>query len=164
MEILQTLTPHLVVLDIMMAPMDGWDILTAIRSTPATRNLPVTMYSGKPPAQEDIRLFGGWIDDYLMKPLDFDDMSGVLEDIIDRSNVLCNDLLALKQKGLNPLHIDEYSWLRKSLFIYRKFSEMFEDSILENETKIHSLEKKMDQQQNSRYNNSGPGFGNCDTG
>lgn len=143
LEILKTAVPDLIVLDIMMSPMDGWDTLNAIRNSPATRDIPVAMFSGKSPVVEDIRLFGGLIDDYLMKPMDFDLMPDTFAGIIERNATLTEELSVMKRKGLDPLFINEYSALRKSLYIYHKFSEMFEDRIRESETRIRILEEKL---------------------
>ncbi|HEU4324603.1 MAG TPA: substrate-binding domain-containing protein [Roseiflexaceae bacterium] len=55
LELLQEATPGLVILDLMMPDMDGFTILEAIRSRPATRTTPVLIMSGKLLSAEDIR-------------------------------------------------------------------------------------------------------------
>lgn len=143
MELVKTVAPDLIVLDIMMSPMDGWDTLDAIRNYPQTRDLPVAMFSGKSPVVEDILLYGGLIDDYLIKPMDFDLMSDIFEGVIERNGILGEEISRLKQNGFDPTGIGEYSSLKKSLFIFRKFSEMFDDEIEPYETRIRNLEERM---------------------
>jgi signal transduction histidine kinase/ABC-type sugar transport system substrate-binding protein/AraC-like DNA-binding protein len=55
LDLLQEATPGLVILDLMMPDMDGFAILEAIRSRPATRTTPVLIMSGKLLSAEDIR-------------------------------------------------------------------------------------------------------------
>lgn len=55
LELLQEATPGLVLLDLMMPDLDGFAILEAIRSRPATRTTPVLIMSGKLLSAQDIR-------------------------------------------------------------------------------------------------------------
>ena len=66
----QTEEPDLIILDIMLPGMDGFEICHRLRSEPATAQLPILMFSAK--AQEidkDTGLKVG-ADDYLSKPAD----------------------------------------------------------------------------------------------
>jgi two-component system phosphate regulon response regulator PhoB len=60
--------PDLVVLDVMMPGVDGWEVLKRLRSDPATARLPVLMLTAK--AEEADRVLGLELgaDDYLSKP------------------------------------------------------------------------------------------------
>lgn len=60
--------PDLVVLDVMMPYMDGFEVLQNLRKNPATRDLPVIMLTAK---AQDADVFRGWqsgVDCYLTKP------------------------------------------------------------------------------------------------
>ena len=60
--------PDLVVLDVMMPYMDGFEVLQTIRKNPETRELPVIMLTAK---AQDADVFRGWqqgVDCYLTKP------------------------------------------------------------------------------------------------
>jgi two-component system OmpR family response regulator len=71
LEILKEHTPDIILLDLMMEPMDGWETLLAIRATASARQVPVIIITGKHPAPEDIQLYGSLIEDYVGKPVDF---------------------------------------------------------------------------------------------
>lgn len=60
--------PDLVVLDVMMPYMDGFEVLQNLRKNPSTRDLPVIMLTAK---AQDADVFRGWqsgVDCYLTKP------------------------------------------------------------------------------------------------
>ena len=47
LEILKTVTPDLILLDIMMEPVDGWETLERIKENPETKDIPVLMLTAK---------------------------------------------------------------------------------------------------------------------
>jgi len=60
--------PDLVVLDVMMPYMDGFEVLQTLRRNPNTANIPVIMLTAK---AQDADVFRGWqsgVDCYLTKP------------------------------------------------------------------------------------------------
>lgn len=60
--------PDMVVLDVMMPYMDGFEVLQQLRKNPSTRDLPVIMLTAK---AQDADVFRGWqmnCDCYLTKP------------------------------------------------------------------------------------------------
>ncbi len=71
--VLQAL-PDLVVLDVMMPKMDGFEVLASIRSRPQTRDIPVVMLTAR---SGDKDVWQGWAsgaDYYLTKPFDLEEL------------------------------------------------------------------------------------------
>ena len=70
------LQPSLIILDIALVPTTAWEVLRRLKSDPATRRVPVVIYSclEEPPE--------GWregVDGFLLKSAMFDDFVAVLE-------------------------------------------------------------------------------------
>jgi len=61
--------PDLVLLDVMMPRLDGYETCKAIRADPATGILPVVMVTALDPAQERIKGIEAGADDFLTKPI-----------------------------------------------------------------------------------------------
>lgn len=62
------LRPDLVLLDVMMPVMDGYEVLRAIRSQPEFAGLPVIMLTAKGQERDMLAGFKGGATDYIVKP------------------------------------------------------------------------------------------------
>jgi two-component system response regulator VicR len=61
--------PDLVLLDIMMPQMDGWEVYSRIRANPGTKDIPVAMLTAKSQSIDKmIGLHVVKVDDYITKP------------------------------------------------------------------------------------------------
>jgi two-component system, OmpR family, response regulator len=118
-------TADLVMLDIMMHPVDGWETLTAIRKNPRTGHLPAIMFSGKSPSLDEVIHYGGWIEDYLMKPLTMKTISESLTSVFERHRADMAARAFFLKNGVDQSLVDEYFHLRRFLFIHEKFSREF---------------------------------------
>jgi DNA-binding response OmpR family regulator len=68
LEMARKNTPDLVLLDVAMPNMDGFEALTALRSHYATRNTPVILVSAHQDEAEVVKGFSLGADDYITKP------------------------------------------------------------------------------------------------
>jgi CheY-like chemotaxis protein len=68
-EKLQQVPCDVILLDIMMAPMDGWETLSHIKSNPQTSAIPVIMVTGKSLEEHERQKYGTMYYKYLMKPV-----------------------------------------------------------------------------------------------
>ena len=75
--------PDLVVCDVMMPYMDGFEVLKRLRQNPATRDLPVIMLTAK---AMDHDVYEGWragADCYLTKPFNPNELLAFIQRIFD---------------------------------------------------------------------------------
>ena len=61
--------PDLILLDVMMEPMDGWETLTRLKQIDEVKNIPVIMQTGKNLTYKEAERFSCCIEDYIMKPI-----------------------------------------------------------------------------------------------
>ena len=66
--------PDLLILDIMMPGMNGFDVCHDLRTDPETASLPVIMLSARTLPQDQMRGFQVGTDDYLTKPVSPDEL------------------------------------------------------------------------------------------
>ena len=76
--------PDLVLLDIVMPVMDGWEVLDAIRASPDTQRLRVVMFSVKSQRRDRIAGFQRGCDGYVSKPFNLDLWLREIEDVLAR--------------------------------------------------------------------------------
>jgi len=62
--------PDLILLDISMPGMSGYDVCVNIRKNPETRGIPVIFVSAKDSTEERLEGFEAGADDFLTKPID----------------------------------------------------------------------------------------------
>lgn len=75
LEVLKSELPELILLDLMMPDMDGWDVYKQIKADPALANIPVIVVTAK--AQSIDKVLGlhiAKVEDYVTKPFVPDDL------------------------------------------------------------------------------------------
>ncbi len=78
-------TPDLVLLDLMMPDMDGWEVYQQLKADPALRGIPVIIVTAK--AQNIDRVLGlhiAKVDDYISKPFSPQELLDSVEKVINR--------------------------------------------------------------------------------
>lgn len=109
--------PDLVFLDIMMNPMDGWEVASAIKQDPALRDIPIIMVTGKQLTLEDVRDRAHLIENYIMK-------SAVTGDVLKEA---IDDVLAAKTRSERIIDMAGKSGVEKQMLteIRDRYSRLF---------------------------------------
>ena len=76
--------PDVVVLDLNLPGLDGYSVLSELRSRPATRNIPVVVLTAKGDEDNEVRVFELGADDFLTKPFRAKALSKRLEVVLGR--------------------------------------------------------------------------------
>ena len=82
----RTIHPDLVLLDVMMPVMDGWDVCKTIR---AESNTPVIMLTAKSELDDKVHGLKAGADDYVTKPFEMKELLARIEAVLRRSD--CNE-------------------------------------------------------------------------
>ena len=73
--------PDLVLLDIMMPQMDGWEVLKLLRVDEGTSDIPVAMLSARTEAKDRVQGLQEGAIDYICKPFSLTELLGKIEAI-----------------------------------------------------------------------------------
>ncbi|MEG3902616.1 response regulator transcription factor [Microcoleus sp. B4-C5] len=76
--------PHLIVTDITMPEMDGYEFVRRVRTRPAFRLLPVIFLTERTSTEERIRGYQMGCDNYLAKPFELQELGAVIRSLLDR--------------------------------------------------------------------------------
>lgn len=88
LEMLEKYHPHLIVTDVTMPQIDGYELVRKIRQRPEFRLLPVVLLTARTDTHERIRGYQLGGDVYLPKPFDLDELGAVIRNLLDRSQLV----------------------------------------------------------------------------
>jgi DNA-binding response OmpR family regulator len=129
--------PDLIVLDVMMPEMDGYEVCQHLKSSSDTKQIPILMLTAKGKVQDRVKGFGLGADYYLSKPYDNDELIATVEAALRKARSLpftteeehCDVIISLEahhrirmritgkittnavSEQLLSLNVDEYSRL-----------------------------------------------------
>ncbi len=91
LAMLETATPDIIILDIMMEPLDGWNVLLQVRKKDPDHKILIVMLTAKALSPEDIMEYGDLFDGYIMKPL-------TIEKLLTRVSWYCERLTEIRDE------------------------------------------------------------------
>jgi CheY-like chemotaxis protein len=128
LEKLREETPDLILLDIMMPKVSGWDVLREVKQRERTRNIPVAMLTAK---KLDLETFARdeitKLVDYIEKPFTSESLLNKVRKLlceIQESKVIINEL-----KKIDPALAEEYERVSQELFLFKNLSKTLRDVI-----------------------------------
>jgi len=126
MEILTTVTPDLILLEIMMEQTDGWEILEQIKKNAATADTPVLMLTSKQLTPAEMEKYGNDIEDYVLKPVTDFELYNAIEHVFHRRKTIQSDVDRATKEGVDGDIVREYAHLVRSIDINKRFLNLFE--------------------------------------
>lgn len=76
------LTPDIVLLDIMMPVMDGFEVIEAIRENPAWNNVKIVVLSALSTNEDIVKAYGLGADDFITKPIVMDKLLNTIAKLL----------------------------------------------------------------------------------
>lgn len=86
-------TPHLIILDIMLPGIDGYEVIRQLRSHPKTMHVPIVILSALGRVADRTRAYDSDVDGYITKPFDTDELLAHMRRLLRR----------VRQASLSPL-------------------------------------------------------------
>lgn len=77
--------PDLIILDVMMPDMDGYEVCRRLRAEPVTKDIPIIMFTAKTLVDDKVKAFETGVDDYLTKPTHPAELSARVKNVLIRS-------------------------------------------------------------------------------
>ncbi|MEW6494123.1 MAG: response regulator transcription factor [Cyanobacteriota bacterium] len=88
LSMLDTYHPHVLVTDINMPRMDGYELVRRVRQQPSFRLLPVVFLTERTSTEERIKGYQSGCDLYLPKPFEMEELGAVIRNLLERSQMI----------------------------------------------------------------------------
>ncbi|CCQ66416.1 MULTISPECIES: response regulator transcription factor [Crocosphaera] len=86
-EILQTIIPDVIISDIMMPEVDGYQFLEKLRDDPRFQSIPVVFLTARGMTSDRIKGYNAGCDAYLPKPFDPEELEAIVNNLLERRKV-----------------------------------------------------------------------------
>ncbi len=80
----RTEKPDLILLDVMMPDLDGYQVCQQIRNDPETAQIPIIMFTAKTQVEDKVAGFDAGVDDYITKPIHPAELAAHIRSILSR--------------------------------------------------------------------------------
>ncbi|CAH0211900.1 Transcriptional activator protein CzcR [Massilia sp. Bi118] len=94
---------ELVVLDVMLPGMDGWQVLEALRADPSLEQVPVLFLTARDEVQDRVRGLELGADDYLVKPFAFVELVARIRTLLRRGPVREDERIVIGDMEIDVL-------------------------------------------------------------
>ena len=81
----KTLQPDLIVMDLNLPKLNGWEATHRLKSQPETKDIPVIMLTAEHGAKARENALAAGCDEFESKPIDFEGLVGKIQSLLDRS-------------------------------------------------------------------------------
>jgi CheY-like chemotaxis protein len=112
--------PDVILLDVMMSPMDGWQTLEKLKENSVWKQIPVLMVTGNQPTPAEAKKYGVCIEDYILKPLDAQELYRAIEYVLMRKKFIAREIRVALKAGFEKELVCEYARLRKRVEVEKK--------------------------------------------
>jgi DNA-binding NarL/FixJ family response regulator len=99
LTLLQRYHPHLVLADITLPHMDGYELVRKLRKLPAYRLLPIIFLTARGQIEDRVRGYQLGCDVYVAKPFDLVELSAIVRNLLDRTQMIQSAMQVRASQG-----------------------------------------------------------------
>jgi CheY-like chemotaxis protein len=140
LKILKNVVPDLILLDIMMEPIDGWETLEKIKGEITTAQIPVIMLTSKHVTPAEMEKYGKYIEDYVLKPVTNIQLCNVIEHVFQRQQTIQSAVDQAMRRGVHFGIVREYALLSRSVDINKRFLDIFKTRYILDNSNIDTID------------------------
>ncbi|MDO9326759.1 MAG: response regulator [Methanoregula sp.] len=126
LDALKKQIPDLILLDVRMEPMDGWQTLEQIKKNPESSSIPVLMLTGNKISAASAKQYQIVIDDYIMKPFQPADLYAAIDQILMRKQKVRESLELVKKAGVDKEMFCEFAKLTHRISVNKKIMDVLQ--------------------------------------
>lgn len=126
LESIRKQVPDLILLDVRMEPMDGWQTLEQIKKNPQSSTIPVLMLTGSKITAASAKQYQIVIDDYIMKPFQPVDLYTAIDQILIRKEKVKESLELAKKAGIDKEMFCEFAKLTHRISVNKKIMDILQ--------------------------------------
>ena len=121
---LESAVPDLILLDIGMAPMDGWETLKWIKKNPATKDILVIMLTARKLIPKDVEDYGIFIEDYIVKPVTDKSLKDAVMHVFARQQMIDEKIAAANGACINQNELQEWAHLIRVVDVNKRLWDL----------------------------------------
>lgn len=99
MEMVESYRPHLMLTDIVMPRVNGYQLVRSVRQHPSLRLLPVIFLTERNKTEERIQGYQSGADLYLPKPFELQELGAAIRNLLERSQMLQSEYRLSYEEG-----------------------------------------------------------------
>ena len=126
LALLKKQVPHVILLDVSMAPMDGWQTLAAIKKDSSLKPVPVLMLTAESISPEKAKRYDICIEDYITKPFNLGNLAAAIDTVLRRRQKVIETFALAKKAGVEREKFCELASLTRRISVDRKLLDMME--------------------------------------
>jgi CheY-like chemotaxis protein len=81
----KTLQPDLIVMDLNLPGVDGWEATRRLKNQPETKDIPIIVLTADPKEKSREKALAAGCDEFELKPIDFEGLVGKVQSLLSRS-------------------------------------------------------------------------------
>jgi two-component system, OmpR family, response regulator len=119
--------PDLILLDMMMEPMDGWETLHNIKSDRHSCQIPVVMQTGKNLTYKEAEQFSFFIEDYIMKPITPKRCVDFIRNVLKKQQEISILREKIRENGFSEDQVNRFVTLHRAIDVSERLMNLLEN-------------------------------------